>query len=196
MPLPNSGFPASYYVHPHSLVETLDIGEGAIIWAFVHVLKGAKIGSYSTICDHCFVENEVVIGNNVTIKCGIYLWNGVSLEDNVFLGPNVVFTNDLHPRSKNTKFTLSPTRICKGASIGANSTILAGVTVGRFAMAGIGSVITRDVKNYALVYGNPARQYGWVDEEGKKLLPNGAGCWRSSNDIIYRETSDGLQVEE
>ena len=194
MPIPNAGTPPSYYVHPASLVETTDIGAGTLIWAFVHVLNGVSIGTNSTICDHCFVENGVVIGNNVTLKCGIYLWKGVTLEDNVFLGPNVVFTNDLHPRSKNANFVLAPTLIQYGASIGANSTVLAGVTVGRYALSGIGSVITRNVQDYALVYGNPARQHGWVDENGHKLTATAeAGVWLSAESgNRYQETVAGL----
>lgn len=151
---------ASYYKHPNSLVETEDIGSGTTIWAFVHVLPRARIGKNCNICDHCFIEGGVIIGNNVTLKCGIYLWDGLQLQDNVFLGPNVVFTNDLRPRSKNRHYTLTETIVEYGASIGANSTILAGVRIGRFSMAGIGSIITRDVKDYALVYGNPAKQHG------------------------------------
>lgn len=183
-----------YYKHPHSLVETEDIGSGTTIWAFVHILPKVKIGDNCNICDHCFIEGGVIIGNNVTIKCGIYLWEGVQLQDNVFLGPNVVFTNDLRPRSKNKNYRLVDTVVEYGASIGANSTILAGVRIGRFSMAGIGSVITRDVKDHALVYGNPAKQHGWVDEDGNKLKHNGKGFWESDDGITYFETSQGLSL--
>lgn len=183
-----------YYVHPSSLVETADVGRGTTVWAFVHLLSGVRVGRNCNICDHCFAEAGVVLGDNVTLKCGIYLWHGTTLEDDVFVGPNVVFTNDVHPRSKNKDFRIKPVVVRKGASLGANSTILAGTTVGPYALIGIGAVVTRDVPAHALMYGNPARQHGWVDEAGEKLLAAGPGHWRSADgQRIYRETSDGLQ---
>jgi acetyltransferase-like isoleucine patch superfamily enzyme len=149
------------------------------------------------ICDHCFTESGVVLGNNVTLKCGIYLWNGTTLEDNVFAGPNVVFTNDVHPRSKNRGYNLRPVLVRKGASPGANSTILAGITVRRYASVGIGAVVTRDVPDYALVYGNPARQHGWVDETGEKLLADGPDCWHSvDGQRTCCETDRGLHPKD
>ena len=188
--------PSGYYVHPAALVETSDIGEGTTIWAFVHLLPGVRVGRGCNICDHCFAEAGVVLGDNVTLKCGIYLWHGTTLEDNVFVGPNVVFTNDVHPRSKNKNYQLQPVMVRQGASLGANSTILAGTTVGRYALVGIGAVVTRDVPDYALVYGNPARQRGWVDETGEKLLADGAGRWRSADgQRTYHETPAGLRPE-
>jgi len=185
-----------YYIHPLALVETDQIGVGTTVWAFVHLLPGVQIGSQCNICDHCFVENGVILGNNVTLKCGVYLWKGTTLEDNVFVGPNVVFTNDVHPRSKNTSYQLLPVLIRQGASLGANSTILAGVTIGCYALVGIGSVVTRNVPDYALMYGNPARQRGWVNESGEKLVPVSNGRWRSKNDdSFYYETENGLKPE-
>jgi acetyltransferase-like isoleucine patch superfamily enzyme len=181
-----------YSIHPSAIVETSQIGKDTRIWAFVHILKGAIIGENCNICDHCFIENEVIIGNNVTIKSGIYIWNGVTLEDNVFLGPNVVLTNDLRPRSKVYHKEIAKTVIRKNASIGANSTVLCGVSIGEYAMAGIGSVITKDIPAYALVYGNPARQHGWVDESGDKLLQAGDKLWISANETRYKETENGL----
>lgn len=184
----------NYYVHPSALVETADVGAGTTIWAFVHLLPGVRVGQQCNICDHCFAEAGVILGDNVTLKCGIYLWQGTTLEDDVFVGPNVVFTNDVHPRSKNKNYVLQPVIIRKGASLGANSTILAGTTVGRYALVGIGAVVTRDVPDYALVYGNPARQHGWVDETGEKLMAHSAGCWSSADGrYIYHETPSGLQ---
>lgn len=185
-----------YYVHPSSLVETSKVGIGTTIWAFVHLLPGVVVGEYCNICDHCFAEAGVVIGNNVTLKCGVYLWHGTTLEDDVFVGPNVVFTNDIHPRSKNQNYTLKPVLICNGASLGANSTILAGTKVGRFALIGIGAVVTRDVPDYALMYGNPARQHGWVSETGEKLVASGVGYWCSvDGKNKYSESINGLQPE-
>jgi acetyltransferase-like isoleucine patch superfamily enzyme len=183
------------YYHPQALVETTTIGSGTRVWAFVHVLPGAVLGQDCNICDHCFIEGKVRIGNNVTLKCGVYLWDGTTLEDNVFVGPNVVFTNDVRPRSKNTAYQMLPTMVQVGASLGANSTILAGITIGRYAMTGIGAVVTRDVPAYALVYGNPARQHGWVDEQGDKLhpVPENPGEWYSAaTGRRYQETRQGL----
>lgn len=182
----------SYYVHPSSIVDTTDIGPNTTIWAFVHVLNNVAIGANCNICDHCFIEGGVVIGNNVTLKSGIYLWTGVSIEDDAFLGPNVVFTNDVRPRSKQYPSEFLSTLICKGASIGANSTVLAGVRIGRYAMSGVGSVITRSVPDHALVYGNPARQHGWVDKQGNKLVSHGQGQWYSEKGELYIETDSGL----
>jgi acetyltransferase-like isoleucine patch superfamily enzyme len=184
------------YCHPQSLVETTAIGTGTRVWAFVHILPGAAIGKDCNICDHCFIENQVLIGDNVTLKCGVYLWDGITLEDNVFVGPNVVFTNDARPRSKNAAYAMLPTVVQLGASLGANSTILAGITIGRYAMTGIGAVVTRNVPAYALVYGNPARQHGWVDEQGEKLQPatDRLGHWHApTTGQVYRETLSGLE---
>ena len=183
---------SNYFKHPSALVETDSIGKDTRVWAFVHILKGARIGSNCNICDHCYIENDVVIGDNVTIKSGIYIWDGAIIEDNVFLGPNVVLTNDLRPRSKAYPASFQKIRIKKYASIGANSTILCGTTIGEYAMAGIGSVITRNVPDYALVYGNPAKQHGWVDEIGGKLSPGEKGLWKSADGFLYKETETGL----
>ena len=183
-----------YYVHPAALVETTDIGADTTIWAFVHLLPGVRVGRGCNICDHCFAEAGVTLGDHVTLKCGIYLWHGTTLEDHVFVGPNVVFTNDIHPRSKNKHYMMQPVLVRQGASLGANSTILAGTTVGRYALVGIGAVVTRDVLDYALVYGNPARQHGWVDETGAKLQAVGPGLWQSADrQRTYQETTTGLR---
>lgn len=157
------------FVHPKALVETTKIGEGTRIWAFSHVLQGATIGKNCNVCDHCFIENDVVIGNRVTIKSGIYIWDGVYIEDDVFLGPNVVFTNDTRPRSKVYPESFERTIVHKGASVGANSTIIAGNTIGAFAMVGAGSVITKNVLSHSLVYGNPAQFVGYVCECGRNI---------------------------
>lgn len=188
---------SKYSIHPSALVETDNIGSGTTIWAFVHILPNVQIGENCNICDHCFIEGGVQIGNNVTLKSGIYLWTGIVIGDNVFLGPNVVFTNDLRPRSKHYDADLVKTEVSYGASVGANSTVLAGVRIGRFAMTGIGSVITRSVPDYALVYGNPAKQHGWVDETGEKMVADAPDRWRSASGLLtYRETPAGLLLEQ
>ncbi|MES2779024.1 MAG: acyltransferase [Bacteroidota bacterium] len=183
------------YIHPSSIVDTSDIGNNTRIWAFVHILKTVSIGLNCNICDHCFIEQNVRIGNNVTLKSGIYIWEGVTIEDNVFLGPNVVFTNDARPRSKQY-VGIEQVLIKEGASVGANSTILAGVTLGKYCMTGMGSVITKDVPDYALVYGNPARIKGWVDEFGQKLKQQSSTEWISEDDIIYEQTGNGLTKKQ
>lgn len=152
----------NYYQHPQSLVESEKIGAKTRIWAFAHVLPGAQIGSDCNICDHVFIENDVVIGNSVTIKCGVQIWDGLRIDDDVFIGPNATFTNDLFPRSKQYPDKFAQTVIQKGASIGANATILAGNTIGRNAMIGAGAVVTRNVPPNAIVVGNPARITGYV----------------------------------
>lgn len=138
------------------------VPESTNIWQFCVVLPKAKIGENCNICSHCFIENEAVIGNNVTIKCGVQVWDGVTIEDNVFVGANVTFTNDKYPRSKQA-FELLPTTIKKGASIGAGTVVLGGVTIGENAMIGIGSVVTKDVPAGELWYGNPAKFVRKID---------------------------------
>jgi acetyltransferase-like isoleucine patch superfamily enzyme len=169
-------FSHNSHIHPSSIVDSTNIGKDSKIWAFVHILKGAKIGSNANICDHCYIENEVVIGDNVTVKCGVWLWDGIVIENNVFIGPGVAFTNDLYPRSKNTNYDQKKTLLREGCSIGANSTILAGVTIGRYAMIGAGSVVTKDVSDFELVYGNPAHHQGYVCKCGKKISLNNNIC--------------------
>lgn len=146
----------STFVHPSADVQAANVGAGTRIWQYCVVLPGARIGARCNICSHCFIENDVVVGDDVTVKCGVQLWDGVTLEDQVFIGPNVTFTNDESPRSKMHKKPLR-TVIKRGASIGANATILPGLTIGESAMVGAGSVVTRDVPNGATVVGNPAR---------------------------------------
>lgn len=152
----------SHFVHPNGLCESPNIGEGTRIWAFAHVLPHARIGSGCNICDGVFVENDVTVGNNVTVKCGVQLWDGVTLEDDVFVGPNATFTNDLRPRSKIYPEAFLRTVVEKGASIGANATILPGIRIGRNAMVGAGAVVTRTVPPNAVVVGNPAKIVGYV----------------------------------
>lgn len=146
-------------MHPNALVEPgARIGDGTRVWAFAHILGGATIGADCNICDHVFVENKVRIGNRVTIKCGVQIWDGVQLEDDVFVGPNATFTNDRLPRSgRRSGDWISHTLVRKGASVGANATVLPGIVIGRNAMVAAGAVVTRSVPDNALVAGNPAR---------------------------------------
>ena len=155
---------APSFIHPQALCESQAIGEGTRIWAFAYVLEGARIGRDCNVCSHVFIEDEVVVGDRVTIKSGVQLWNGVELEDDVFIGPNATFTNDLFPRSRQRPETWLRTRICRGASIGANATLLAGITIGEQAMVGAGAVVTRSVDPDAVVAGNPARVIRSVDD--------------------------------
>ncbi|HEY3307939.1 MAG TPA: acyltransferase [Desulfuromonadaceae bacterium] len=153
----------NFFKHSHALVESQQIGENTRVWAFTHVLPNARIGSDCNICDHVFIENDVIIGNRVTIKCGVQIWDGLRLEDDVMVGPNATFTNDLFPRSKQP-FELRTTLVRKGASIGANATILCGITIGEGAMVGAGAVVTKDVPSRAVVVGNPACIIRYLEE--------------------------------
>lgn len=158
-----------YFVHDRAIVEPgAKLGVGTRVWAFAHVLGGAVIGRDCNICDQTFVENDVVIGDRVTIKCGVQIWDGVRLENDVFVGPNATFTNDLFPRSKQYSEKLSQTHVRRGASIGANATILAGTMIGQHAMVGAGAVVTRDVPPHAIVVGNPAVVRGYVTDASRQ----------------------------
>jgi acetyltransferase-like isoleucine patch superfamily enzyme len=149
--------PTDYFVHSHALCESPDIGKGSRIWAFTHILPGAKIGSDCNVCDHVFIENDVTIGDRVTIKCGVQVWDGITIGDDVFIGPNVTFTNDIYPRSKVYPERFDRTVVGNGASLGANCTILPGLIIGENAMVGAGAVVTRSVPANATVVGNPAK---------------------------------------
>lgn len=148
------------FVHPLSDVASKNIGENTRIWQFAVVLEGAIIGSNCNICAHTLIENDVSIGNNVTVKSGVYLWNGIVLEDDVFVGPNATFTNDKTPRSKQYPAEFLKTVVRKGASIGANATILPGIELGEYCMVGAGAVVTKNVPAKSIVVGNPARIVG------------------------------------
>ena len=148
------------FIHEKAEVQTTRLGIGTKVWQFSIILSGAQIGSNCNINAQCFIENDVVIGNNVTVKCGVQLWDGITIEDDVFIGPNATFTNDKYPRSKIYPDRFIRTTIKKRASIGANATILCGVTIGENAMIGAGSVVTKDVPDGELWYGNPAKSHG------------------------------------
>jgi acetyltransferase-like isoleucine patch superfamily enzyme len=171
----------SVFVHEKALCEAEDIGPGTRIWAFAHVMKGATVGARCNICDHAFIESGAKLGNRVTVKNNVLLWDKVTVEDEVFLGPNAVFTNDLLPRVafKKTPDQFLPTLVRRGASIGANATIVCGVTIGEQAFVGAGSVVLHDVPAHALVVGNPARQIGWMCACGARLAQElSCGCGR------------------
>lgn len=144
-------------IHPLADVKNAEIGSGTNVWQFVVILDDAKIGANCNICAHCFIEGDVVIGNNVTVKSGVYLWNATRIEDDVFIGPNATFTNDVMPRSKIYPDSFLNITIKRGASIGANATLLPGITVGEYAMVGAGAVVTKNVAPYTIVAGNPAK---------------------------------------
>jgi UDP-2-acetamido-3-amino-2,3-dideoxy-glucuronate N-acetyltransferase len=153
---------SEYYCHPAALCESVHIGARSRIWAFAHVLEGARIGTDCNICDNVFIESGVVVGNRVTVKCGVQLWDGVVVEDDVFIGPNATFCNDPFPRSRQHLAGYPVTTLRRGASIGANATILPGVVIGSNAMVGAGSVVTKSVPPNAVVVGNPARIVGYA----------------------------------
>ena len=165
------------FIHPLSDVQSTRVGEGTRIWQYAVVLPGARIGRDCNVCSHCFVENDVVVGDRVTIKSGVQLWDGLRVHDDAFVGPNVSFTNDKHPRSRQRPGTFLETVVCAGASIGAGATILPGLVIGAGAMVGSGAVVTRSVPPNAIAVGNPARIVGYVDAAGVDAgaLPDATG---------------------
>jgi len=158
---------SDFFTHSHALCESTKVGPRTRIWAFAHVLPEAVLGADCNICDHVFIENDVTVGDRVTVKCGVQLWDGVRLADDVFIGPNVTFTNDAFPRSRKYPEAFPRTVVEAGASIGANATLLPGIVIGRNAMIGAGAVVTRSVPPNAIVTGNPARITGYVNATGR-----------------------------
>lgn len=164
-----------YFLHSHGICESSLVGEGTRIWAFSHVLPGAVVGRDCNICDNVFIENDVFIGDRVTIKCHVALWDGLRVGDDVFIGPGVSFTNDVFPRSKKHNKPPMQTIIRHGATIGAGAVILPGLTIGEFAFVAAGAVVTRDVAQFTLVKGNPAKAAAQVCVCGAPLVPAEGG---------------------
>lgn len=181
---------AQYFAHPTAVIdEGCQIGEGAKIWHFSHIMPNCKIGKRCNIGQNVVISPNVVLGENVKIQNNVSVYSGVICEDDVFLGPSMVFTNVLNPRSAiNRRGEYQNTLVQKGASIGANATIVCGNTIGTYALIGAGAVVTKDVPPYALVYGNPSRQYGWVSEAGHKL------AFDENNEAICPETGERYQL--
>ncbi|MDF1673845.1 MAG: acyltransferase [Vicingaceae bacterium] len=157
------------FIHQLADVQTTSIGDKTSIWQFVIVLPDAIIGDNCNICSHCFIENDVTIGNNVTIKSGVQIWDNTLIGDNVHIGANVTFTNDKIPRSKQYKSKWDKTLISEGASIGANSTLVAGIEIGKHALIGAGSVVTKNIGPYEVWYGNPATKKGYITKDGELI---------------------------
>ena len=164
--------PNNFFVHATAVIdEGAVIGEGTSIWHFSHLMKGCKLGNNCNIGQNVFIADVVILGNNVKVQNNVSLYNGVVCDDDVFLGPSCVFTNVINPRSAvSRKKEFKQTLIKKGATVGANATIICGVTIHEFAFVGAGAVVTKNVSAYALVVGNPAKQIGWLSEHGSKLL--------------------------
>ncbi len=188
-----------FFAHPQALVgENAVIGDGTRIWAFAHILDDASIGERCNICNYAFVESGVTIGNNVTVKNGVQIYRGVTIEDDAFLGPNCVFTNHFVPRSfikQPEENWLRTTLIKKGATIGAGAVIVCGNTIGRYAFVAAGSVVTKDVQQYAMVKGVPARFHSWICACGEKLtLENEkAKCAACGLAYLFNRSENSLQ---
>jgi len=186
----------AYFAHPKALIdEGVSIGRGTRVWAFAHLVGGTVLGEDCNICDHTFIEGGVRIGNRVTVKCGVFLWDGLTIEDDVFIGPGAVFTNDPRPRSKKCLERPFPTVLKEGCTLGAGSTILPGITIGRWAMVGAGSVVTHNVPDYALVVGSPARWRAWVCRCAEKLFPTSDRFLSCTCGRFYEQITDS-EVKE
>lgn len=176
-------------IHPLSDVQSNAIGDRTRIWQFCVVLPDAEIGKDCNICSHCFIENDVEIGNRVTVKCGVQIWDGIKIEDDVFIGPNVTFTNDFVPRSRQAPKEFAKSRLECGASIGANATILPGLTIGQWALVAAGAVVTKDVAQYSVMMGSPAVHVGWICKCGIRLKSESLEC---NCGVTYELTNNQL----
>ncbi len=186
------GSEENFYAHETSVIDPgCTIGENSKIWHFTHIMSGAIIGSNCNLGQNIVVSPKVVLGNNVKVQNNVSIYTGVFCEDDVFLGPSMVFTNVINPRAAVVrKNQFQQTKVCKGASIGANATIICGTTIGSFSMIGAGAVVTKDVQPYALMVGNPARQIGWVSEYGNRLI------FDDSKTAICKETQEKYLLQE
>lgn len=173
-------------IHPLADVMSSSIGPGTKVWQYAVILEGATIGADCNINCHTLIESKAVLGDRVTIKPGVFVWDGVRIEDDVMVGPNATFTNDKWPKSKNTHFQLLETLVRKGASIGANATILCGIEIGAFASIGAGAVVTKSVPSRALMVGAPATIVGWMNENGTKMKPSGLDMWEDSEGNVWQ----------
>lgn len=179
------------FVHPNAIVgEEVSLGKGTRVWAFAHIVSPAILGVDCNICDHTFIEGGVRMGDRVTVKCGVSLWDGMIIEDDVFIGPAAVFTNDQRPRSKRYPQEYPALVLKTGCTIGANSTTLPGLTIGYWAMVGAGAVVTRNVPAFALVMGNPARLCGWVCRCGEKLTADSGGRLTCECGLTYEQVAE------
>lgn len=183
------------FIHPDAIVETDQLGRGTRVWAFTHVMQGASVGCNCNIGEQCFLEHGSHVGDEVVIKNGVALWEGVTLENRVFVGPYAVFTNDRTPRAKLFRKSI-PTLVREGASIGANATIRCGVEIGRWAMIGAGAVVTRDVPDFSLVVGNPGRIQRYVCRCGATLIFSDAGQARCTCGLKFRTAGKSVGIVE
>ncbi len=198
-----------FFVHSKALCESQEIGRGTKIWAFAHVMEGARVGELCNLCDHVFVESGAVIGHRVTVKNGVLIWKGIHIEDDVFVGPGVTFTNDRFPRSprmsgvpdvarryRHQENWLEPTWVARGASIGAGAVIMCGITIGQFALVAAGAVVIKDVPAHGLVMGNPARPRGWVCWCGRRLEANGLHPSDGRERLVCRPCGTSFVLDE
>lgn len=185
---------SGFFVHKTAICESESVGKGTRIWAFSHIMKDTVIGEDCNFGNGSFVESGVKIGSRVTVKNGVSIWNGVEIGDDVFLGPNCVLTNDLFPRSKVYHPENIKTLIKRGASIGANATVVCGITLGEYCMIGAGSVVTKDVPDFALVIGVPAKFYSFVGKDGNKLKFGKDNLTKDSFGNIYKLENNKVQL--